>query len=119
MPRTHSTVNWLCLAVLFASTLAACGSALTPAVPPRPGMTLNLTSGPCPSAVVKSGDAVTWTVSDAGDRQIRGVRDAIVMFDSGILKPGDSFTFVYVDEGQFPYTCSIDGSLTGTITVEP
>ena len=119
MLHTHSTVYRLCLAVLLASTLAACGSAPTPAVPPKPGMGLFLTSGPCPSGVVKSGDAVTWTNSDAADRQIRGVRDGIVMFDSGILKPGDSFTFVYMDEGQFPYTCSIDASLTGTITVEP
>ena len=119
MPRTHSAVYWLCLAVLFASTLVACGSALTPAVPPRPGMALNLTSGPCLSAIVRPGDAVTWTNADAAERQVRGVRDGVVVFDSGILKPGDSFTFVYMDEGQFPYTCSSDGSLTGTITVEP
>ena len=119
MLRTRVTAYRLCLAILLASTLVACGSAATPAVPPKPGIGLSLTSGPCPSATVKVGDAVTWTNADKVDRQIRAVRDGVVMFDSGILKPGDTSTFVFMGEGQFPYTCSIDGSLTGTITVEP
>jgi plastocyanin len=65
------------------------------------------------------GDAVTWTNAAQVDRQIRAVRDGVVMFDTDVLQAGDSFTFVFMDKGQFPYTCSIDGSLTGTITVEP
>ena len=118
MSRNHVTVWRLCLAVLLAATLAACGSTATPAAPGQPGMGLEITAGPCPSGTVKAGDAVAWTNADGADHQIRGVRDGVVIFDSGVLKPGDSFTFVFPDEGQFPYTCAIDGSLTGTITVE-
>jgi hypothetical protein len=119
MLRIHVTVCRLCLAVLLVSTLGTCGSAATPAAPGQPGMGLNITSGPCPLGAVQAGDAVVWTNADQADHQIRGVRDGVVIFDSGILKPGDTFAFLFPDEGQFPYTCSIDGSLTGTITVEP
>jgi hypothetical protein len=119
MLHIRVTISRLCLAVLLAATLVACGSAATPGAPGQPGMGLNITSGPCPSATVRAGDAVAWTNADSADHQVRGVRDGVVIFESGILKPGDSFTFVFSAEGQFPYSCSIDGTSKGTITVEP
>jgi len=119
MLYSHATIWRVCVGVLLASVLVACGSTATPAAPGQPGMGLNITSGPCPSATVHAGDAVAWTNADQTDHEIRGIRDGVVIFESGILKPGDAFTIVFPDEGQFPYTCSIDGSLTGTITVEP
>ena len=119
MPRTFVTLCRLCLAVLLVSTIVACGSEPTPAAPGTSGMGVNITSASCPSGTVRVGDAVTWTNADSADHQVLGTRDNLVLFDSGFLAPGDTFTFVFADEGQFPYTCSIDGSLIGTITVEP
>lgn len=119
MQATHFSLSRLCVAALLVSMLVACGSDPAPPAPGQPGMGWNITSASCPSGTVRVGDSVTWTNADSADHQVLGSRDTLVIFDSGVLGPGDTFTFVFADEGEFPYTCSIDGSLIGTVTVEP
>ncbi len=119
MLRSHVTISRLFLGFLLILMLIACSSTPTPSPPGQSGMGLSITSGPCPSATVKPGDAVVWTNADKADHQVRGVRDGVVIFDSGVLRPGDTFTFVFVDAGQLVYTCSLDGKSAGTITVQP
>lgn len=113
------TLQRLCLGLMLVAVLAGCGAGAAPVGPGGPGTGLSIGADGCPSSVVKTGDTVTWTNAAAADRQVRLVRDTVAIFDSGILKPGDSTSYVFAEEGQFPYTCSLDGTLTGTITVEP
>jgi plastocyanin len=40
-------------------------------------------------------------------------------FDSGTLRPGESFTVTLAQADIYQYECSADGSLTGTITLKP
>ena len=74
----------------------------------------------CPSVIVQVGQHVTWTNQGS---QEHIVRDKAVeeksQFDSGILKPGDNFSFTFLQPASYTYDCSADGVLTGTITVEP
>lgn len=40
------------------------------------------------------------------------------LWDSGILNPGQSFTFQFDKPGSYPYHCEIDPNMTGTIVIQ-
>ena len=85
-----------------------------------PGIRVEITAATCPSLDVKTGDQVTWTNQD---REVHIVEasyaDGLMMFKSGELQTGDSFSFVFTEAGQYEYVCSSDGALNGIVTVEP
>ena len=106
--------------VFGSASLVACQTKPTLVPQSTPGISVGITSEICPSIVVEVGQQVTWTNQDSREHV---VRDSPIrgnsLFDSGILLPGDSFSFDFLHPGNFTYKCSIDGVETGIITVQP
>jgi plastocyanin len=73
-------------------------------------------SGFVPKAVtIQQGDSVTWTNSDSSNHQVTSQSAA---FASPVLKPGDTFTFVFTKAGKFSYSDAYDKSFSGSVTVQ-
>ena len=66
---------------------------------------------------VAQGDTVTWTNDHTVNHT--ATSDDGLEWDSGVLTPGQSFSYTFTTAGAFPYHCAIHPSMTGTITVEP
>ena len=69
-----------------------------------------------PDAIkVKVGTTVTWTNT--------GVTHTVTadkgLFDSGMFKSGETFSFTFAKGGTFTYHCAIHSSMRGTVTVTP
>jgi len=69
------------------------------------GSPLRVTVGTAVTVVNRDSVSHTWT-SRGG------------VFDSGTLAPGDRFTYVFDQPGEFAFFCRIHPSMTGSITVE-
>jgi plastocyanin len=71
---------------------------------------------------VKVGQELTWTNNDS---QIHtstsgtGPEDAESgnVFDSGILSPGASYSFIFDKPGDIPYYCTLHPQMVGTINI--
>lgn len=118
----HRNLVLFGLAILAAGILASCQSAATPtlAVMTGPGIGVGITDDVCPNIIAEAGQQVSWTNQGKGDHIVRG--EAVGgehKFESGTLKPGDSFATTLPLPAVYQYVCSEDGSLSGTITVEP
>ena len=64
---------------------------------------------------IKAGDSVTWTNADQRDHTV-AARDG--SFNSGNIGSGGSFTFRFVQPGNYPYGCSLHPRMRGSITVQ-
>ena len=111
------------LMILLASAYLAACQAATPAPlngVQTPGISINITSGICPSLTVTAGDQITWTNQD---QQVHLIHvessEGKMVFDSGDLQSGDTASFIISQAGNYVYVCSSDRESTGTITVEP
>lgn len=120
MPRNPRILAFFCLALLLAGLLlAACQPAAPTIAPEVPGIAVSILPESCPNVVVESGQSVTWTNEDNAEHIVRSTpAGQSGSFDSGLLTPGDSFTFTFLSAGQFNYVCSDDGAMTGTVTVQ-
>jgi len=110
------------LALLTVVLFASCESSATPtlAALSEPGMAVGISDDLCPSVTVKVGQQISWTNQGRQDHIVRATSaDDQSGFDSGTLQPGDSFVVTLTQAQIYQYECSEDGSLTGTITVEP
>lgn len=68
-----------------------------------------------PAAVsVKPGDTVAWTNRDGQDHTVTAGDGS---FDSGNLKPGDTFSYTFTKAGKFSYRCSLHPRMKGSVTV--
>jgi plastocyanin len=106
--------------MLLSGFPVACQSRPPLATPSAPGISVGITGEECPNVVVQVGQQVTWTNQDSQERVVRDEpAEGNIQFDSGTLQPGDTFTFTFPQAGSYTYTCSLDGSLTGGVTVEP
>jgi plastocyanin len=67
--------------------------------------------------VVAMGTTVTWTNNDS---IAHTTTSDTGVWDSGILSPSQTFSFVFTTAGTFPYHCAIHGaaSMSGTIVVQ-
>jgi plastocyanin len=66
------------------------------------------------------GQQISWTNQGKQEHIVRAKSvEAESGFATGTLQPGDSFTVTLPEPDTYTYDCSADGSLTGTITVEP
>lgn len=140
MQKTYpptTTKTWLCLlAVGLLVLLAACGGTTTTAptstpttaptntpttapastpttAPPSTGNSvsiMNFTFSPT-TLTVKTGTKVTWTNKDT-------VTDDKGAFNSGLLTPGNSFSFTFTQAGTYSYHCNIHHSMMATIVVQ-
>lgn len=113
-------LGWIVL--LIGLSLSACRSAVETSSgrAPTPGMSIAITGSECPSLIVKAGDQVNWTNQESQEHQLHSESpDGVLLFDSGELQPGDTFSFTFTEAGNYAYTCSEDRASTGMVTVEP
>ncbi|MEN8041582.1 MAG: cupredoxin family copper-binding protein [Actinomycetota bacterium] len=66
---------------------------------------------------VKVGDTVTWTNNQDTTHTVDSSVDG--GWSSGVLEPGDTFSFTFTEAGSFPYHCSIHPAMIGDIQVAP
>lgn len=108
--------------VLISAFLAACQRP-TEALPEDqtvPGISIAITGDACPSMTVNAGDQVTWTNQDSQEHLIRvETLDGQLVFEATGLQPGDSASLSFPIAGNYAYACTLEGEITGSITVEP
>ncbi|SRR5258708_27587165 len=74
--------------------------------------------------VIKVGERVTWknadttdhTVTDIGRPSKPGIQSRSE-FDSGVLKPGQTWSYTFTKEGNFQYHCTIHPKMIGVVVV--
>ena len=107
------------LVILLSGIIASCQPTPTLATSSAPGMSVGITQDNCPNMIVQVGQQVTWTNQDTQEHFVRdNSTKGSSLFDSGILQPGDSFAFTFLQPGKYTYECSEDGAIDSTITVE-
>jgi plastocyanin len=103
---------------LFVLLLAALAVAATPAATARTAKTVSVSitgSAFVPKNVtVDAGDTVTWTNKDTANHQVVCQK---CPFTSPTLKPNESFSYTFVDQGKFAITDALKSTIKGTITV--
>lgn len=110
------------LALFTVGVLVSCQSIATPtlATLSEPGIGVGISDDLCPNIIVKVGQQISWTNQGKQEHIVRHKSvQGQSQFDSGTLQPGDSFAITGLQPQIYQYECSADGSLTGTITVEP
>ena len=72
---------------------------------------------------VNFGDKVIWKNFDIDDHTVTAqfwpaeeAQDR-PYFDSGVIRPGDSFDFTFVKEGTYRYICKFHQGIVGTVIV--
>lgn len=63
---------------------------------------------------VSTGDTITWTNTGS---QPHTVTASDGSFDSGLIQPGDSFTYAYTAPGTFTYVCTPHPWMKATVNV--
>lgn len=110
----------LSVALGLATALSACLPYATIVAPIEGEFAVDVTATDCPSALIRVETQMIWTNADQSERSLQAEdAEGSVLFDSGPLQPGEAFAFVFTEPGSYTYRCSADGTLTGTITVEP
>ncbi len=74
----------------------------------------NFTFNPSPLPI-KTGTTVTWTNEDAAPHTVTSSDGS---FDSGTLRTGESFSYIFSTAGTFDYICAFHVNMKGQITVE-
>ena len=70
-----------------------------------------------PNITVAPGTTVTWTNNDSAPHTVTAT-DPAGAFDSGTLRPGQSFSVTFTQPGTtYAYYCAIHPSMRGTVTV--
>lgn len=64
---------------------------------------------------VSAGDTVKWTNKDAISHT--SASDGTIIWDSGNISPGGSFTHTFKSVGSYGYHCGIHPSMIGTVIV--
>lgn len=68
-------------------------------------------------AEVKVGATVTWTNDDTEQHTVTSTKSDDIdsppsgVFDSGVLQPGQSFSYTFKKAGKYPYECMIYSSM--------
>ena len=65
-------------------------------------------------AVIKSGTTIVWINNDSVNHSVDGGN----VFKSGILQPGDTYSYTFNGSGTLNYSCSIHPSMKGKIIVQ-
>jgi plastocyanin len=66
--------------------------------------------------LVHVGDTVTWT-NNGGVAHTSSAKGGV--WDSGVLSPGQMFSFTFASPGVFRYRCNIHHTMTGAIKANP
>lgn len=71
-----------------------------------------------PNAIeVRVGDTVTWINDDSSPHTVTSSSDDGSTFDSDIMRKGETFSFTFDNEGEYPYFCTLHPSMVGTVIV--
>lgn len=82
-----------------------------------PERVISITGGTFPAVtVLAAGHSVTWRNDDTVDHDVTALFGE---FESGVLQPGEEFTFTFDEAGVHPYTCDLHQHMGGTIIVMP
>lgn len=75
---------------------------------------------------IRAGEKVTWKNYDLVDHTVTAKTKPALpdaqgkpLFDSGVLKPGDAFSYTFEREGTFEYECTLHKGMNGTVVVMP
>jgi hypothetical protein len=110
------------LVSLILGLLVSCQSNATPTLAELtgPGIGVGISDDLCPTIAVKVGQQISWTNQGRQEHIVRAKSvQGESRFESGSLHPGDSYAVTLAEPDTYQYDCSADGSLTGTITIEP
>ena len=120
MRINKSQTVFIIIVLFMTSILTSCQTKPTLATSSAPGISVGITDNLCPNIIAQVGQQVPWTNQGKNDHMVREITtDGMSQFDSGILKPGDSFAFTISKVGSYTYECSADGDVSGMITIEP
>ena len=64
---------------------------------------------------INIGDKVTWINDDSSPHTVTSSNDSA--FDSDVLMRGETFSFTFDKEGEYPYFCTLHPSMVGTVIV--
>ena len=64
---------------------------------------------------IKVGETVTWINNNSSPHTVTSSNDST--FDSDVLRRGETFSFTFDKEGEYPYFCTLHPSMTGTAVV--
>ena len=67
---------------------------------------------------IQVSDTVTWINNDSSPHTATSSSDDST-FDSDVLLRGETFSFTFDKEGQYPYFCTLHPSMVGTVVVLP
>jgi len=110
-----SIILWLSIIGL----LSSCKVEPTLATQSTGGISVGITEDTCPNVSIRVGEQLTWTNQGQDEHIVRALPIVgIVLFDSGVLAPGDSFAFKFSEPISYTYECSPNGALKGLVTVE-
>jgi plastocyanin len=62
---------------------------------------------------INVGDTVTWINDDSSPHTVTSSNDSA--FDSDVLMRGETFSFTFNKEGEYPYFCTLHPSMVGTV----
>ena len=68
--------------------------------------------------VIGVNNTVTWINSDLSNHTVTST-SAAVPFDSGAIPPGGTFTFTFLEPGNYTYVCADFPWMSGAVTVLP
>jgi plastocyanin len=69
---------------------------------------------------IKVGDTVTWINNDSSPHTVTSSSSSKDSnFDSDVLRRGETFSFTFDREGEYPYFCTLHPSMVATIVVLP
>ena len=71
---------------------------------------------------IKVGETVTWINNDSSPHTVTSSSssnddDSSITFDSGVLRRGETFSFTFDMEGEYPYFCTLHPNMVGTVVV--
>ncbi len=68
---------------------------------------------------ITSGESVSWLNDDSAFHSVTSGEygSATGLFDSGYMDPGDVFTHVFVESGEFVYHCTLHEWMRGIVLV--
>jgi hypothetical protein len=89
--------------------------AILPPPPPDPSSLPPNAPPPTPAPNLPVGTIVVWYNNDSVAHTVTARDNS---FDSGNLSPGDTFQYIFEQQGELEYYCTIHTSKVGKITVE-
>jgi plastocyanin len=71
---------------------------------------------------IKVGDTLTWRNDDSFPHAVTSSssssdNNSITTFDSGVLMGGETLSFTFDMEGEYPYFCTLHPNMVGTVVV--